>query len=167
MARIVLGLGLAHTPQLHTPPEDWAVRIEADIRNPRLWFRGRSHDWAGLNAERAHEGLGAQCTLEVIRERHAAALASLERLAAIWREAKPDVAVILGNDQQELYVGDLIPAFTIFWGREVQNVPSTPEQAARKPPGIHTAHHGHAPPVPLTTGTPAAKPSTTGRPKPS
>ncbi len=156
MARIVLGLGLAHTPQVHTAPEQWQQRLEADHRNKSLWFRGKAYDWNGLVAERAGENLGPQAEPAEREARHARANAAVGRLAQAWRDARPDVAVILGNDQHELFVEDLMPAFTIFWGKELQNLPSTADQISRKPAGIHLAHHGHAPPQALThPGEPA------------
>lgn len=149
MARIVLGLALSHTPQIHTDPLEWSARLEADRRNTNLWFRGERHDWSGLCARRAHEQLGQQATEAVRQARHAQANAAVELLAQVWREAQPDVAVIFGNDQHELFVEDLMPAFTVYWGDKIQNLPSTEDQIARKPPGIHLAHHGHAPPQAL------------------
>lgn len=149
MARIVLGMALAHTPQMHTPPEQWMTRLEADKRNRALWFRGKAYDWEGLLAQRAGEGLGPQAELQERESRHARANAAVEALAVAWQQARPDVAVIMGNDQHELFVEDLMPAFTVYWGQQVENLPSTHEQAARKPAGIHVAHHGHAPPQKL------------------
>jgi len=37
MARIVLGLGTSHSPQLSLPPEHWLLRGEEDQRNPSLY----------------------------------------------------------------------------------------------------------------------------------
>lgn len=150
MARIVLGMGLAHTPQMHTEPAQWDARLEADRRNPALWYRGQAYDWNALCALRAGENLGPQAEAAERAARHARANAAAARLAEAWRAAKPDVAVILGNDQHELFVEDVMPAFTIFWGKELQNLPSTEDQIRRKPAGIHFAHHGHAPPQALT-----------------
>jgi hypothetical protein len=150
MAKIVLGMALAHTPQVHTPPQEWTARLEADRRNRALWFRGQCHDWTSLCAARAHENLAAQAVPHERERRHARANAAVATLAAAWQQAKPDVAVIFGNDQHELFVEDLMPAFTVFWGDTVQNLPSRPDQIERKPAGIHIAHHGHAPAQPLT-----------------
>ncbi|MFO1266929.1 MAG: protocatechuate 3,4-dioxygenase [Rubrivivax sp.] len=150
MARIVLGMGLAHTPQMHTPPAQWDARLEADRRNKALWFRGIAYDWTTLCALRAGENLAPQALPAERERRHARANAAVAKLAEAWRATRPDVAVILGNDQHELFVEDLMPAFTVFWGKEIQNLPSTEDQVRRKPAGIHLAHHGHAPPQPLT-----------------
>jgi hypothetical protein len=149
MAKIVLGLGLAHTPQMHTPAEEWTTRLDADHKNKALCFRGQLYDWPGLCAVRSGEQLGRLAEPTYREQQHAKANAALQRMAALWDDAAPDVAVIVGNDQHELIIEDLMPAFTVYWGAEIQNVPSTEQQIARKPAGIHIAHHGHAPAAPL------------------
>lgn len=149
MARIVLGMALSHTPQLHTPPEQWPLRLAADEKNPRHHFRGRTYTWPELQAARAHEGLEAHLTLEERRSRQDRALAAVQRLAQVYDEVRPDVAVIVGNDQHELFVEDVMPAMTIYWGETIHNVPAREDQAARMPAGIHLAEAGHAPPTPL------------------
>jgi OH-DDVA oxygenase/3-O-methylgallate 3,4-dioxygenase len=149
MAEIVLGAALSHTPQLHTPPEQWAVRIAADEKNPRHLFRGSTYTWPELLAARRHENI-AQWLSEEEKERRAArANAAVARLAETYRRIRPDVAVIIGNDQHELFVEDVMPAMTIYWGAEVPNCPARDDQAARMPAGIHLAEAGHAPPQPL------------------
>lgn len=149
MAEIVLGMALSHSPQLHTPPEQWRLRIAADEKNPRLHFRGTAYDWSELSALRAHENISQWLAPEQQRARVTRANAAVARMAATYREVKPDVAVILGNDQHELFVEDVMPALTIYWGAEVPNCPARADQAARMPAGIHLAEAGHAPPTPL------------------
>lgn len=146
MARIVLGMCLSHTPQLHTPAQDWDIRVEADRRNKAHCFRGATYDWDGLVALRRPENLGAEIRLERRTQRLQAAHAALDRLAEIYRRKRPDVAVIVGNDQHELFDDSLTPAFTVFWGERIENIPRSPDQIARLPAGIHIADHGHVPP---------------------
>jgi len=150
MAEIVLGMALSHTPQLHTPAEQWAIRLEADKRNKAHHFRGQTMDWAQLLALRAPEQLGRFLNVEEKQRRLSQGNAAVERLAQIYREVKPDVAVIVGNDQHELFVEDVMPAMTIFWGESIVNPPARADQAARMPAGIHLAERGHAPPAALT-----------------
>lgn len=145
MAEIVLGMALSHTPQLHTPPEQWALRLEADRRNPAHHFRGQTYTWEELLAVRAEEQLGRFIGVEEKAARLARGQAAVEQMAAVYREARPDVAVILGNDQHELFVEDIMPAITIYWGKEIENLPAREDQAVRMPAGIHLAEHGHAP----------------------
>ncbi len=149
MAKIVLGMALSHTPQLHTPPEQWPLRIAADEKNPKHHFRGQTFTWPELLAHRQAEGLGRHLSLEERSARQQRANAAVQRMAKIYREVRPDVAVIVGNDQHELFVEDILPAMTIYWGAEIRNLPAREDQAARMPAGIHIAEAGHAPPQPL------------------
>ena len=147
MAKIVLGMWTTHGPTLSTTPEEWLLRLPADHANKRHPFREGAYDFDTLVAMRKDENLAAQCTLEERSRRYAACRAAISQMAALWAEAKPDIAVIFGNDQQELFVDSkLIPAFTIFNGETIWNEPATPEQAALHPPGIHAAEWGHKPP---------------------
>jgi OH-DDVA oxygenase/3-O-methylgallate 3,4-dioxygenase len=147
MARVVLGMGLSHTPQLHTPPELWDIRVEADRRNKAHRFRGKSYDWEGLMAIRQADHLGEEASMERRAERLGRAHQSLEQLAEIFRLARPDIAVIVGNDQHELFDDSITPAFTVFWGDRIENIPRSEDQIARLPAGIHIADRGHVPPV--------------------
>jgi OH-DDVA oxygenase len=149
MAQIVLGMALSHTPQLHTPPDQWQLRVAADEKNPRHHFRGRTFSWPELLEHRRAEGLERHLSLQEKAARRDRANAAVQRLAAIYREVRPDVAVIVGNDQHELFVEDVMPAMTIYWGADIPNVPAREDQAARMPAGIHLAEAGHAPPQPL------------------
>jgi hypothetical protein len=58
---------------------------------------------------------------------------------------RPDVAILVGNDQMEVFEDDNIPAFMVCFGDSVDNIPFTDEQKKRLPPGIEIAepnHHG-------------------------
>ena len=67
-----------------------------------------------------------------------------------YREVAPDVAVIIGNDQRELFLEDNFPAISIFWGEKIQNRPRTKNQISKLPPGIAISERGHAPPKSAT-----------------
>jgi hypothetical protein len=146
MARIVLGMCLSHTPQLHTPAEDWDIRVEADRRNKAHQFRGGAYDWEALKAARAGEGIGGQIGVARRQARLEASHSALDHLAEIYAQVRPDVAVIVGNDQHELFDDSVTPAFTVFWGEQIENIPRSEDQVARLPAGISIADHGHVPP---------------------
>jgi OH-DDVA oxygenase/3-O-methylgallate 3,4-dioxygenase len=146
MANIIFGAATSHSPQLHTPPEQWDVRVGADMRNPAHLFRGRTYDWQELVSLRASECLADQITLEERKKRFEAGTRAIEELASAYRGARPDVAVVIGNDQHELFTDHLMPAFTVYCGAEIENVPRTEEQVKRLPEGIHVADRGHVPP---------------------
>lgn len=154
MAKIILGIGTSHGPMLSTPPEEWGQRALADRRGGRgheLYFGGRAYTFDELERERANEHLEKELTIEKRRERHAACQRAIASLAETFARVSPDVAVIIGDDQEELFLEDNMPAFAVYWGDTVDNVPLTPEQAAKMPPGIAVAAWGHTPPQPTTT----------------
>jgi OH-DDVA oxygenase/3-O-methylgallate 3,4-dioxygenase len=146
MAQIVLGMGVSHTPQLHTPAGQWDIRVEADRRNKAHQYRGKTYDWDELKALRQDENLAEQAQLEHRQKRLERAHRSLEELARIFESVNPDIAVIVGNDQHELFDDSITPALTVFWGDIIENVPRSREQIARLPAGIHIADRGHVPP---------------------
>src|SRR5262249_51238423 len=103
MAKIVLGIGTSHGPMLSTPPDQWGQRVAADKRNTEHWYKGKAYTFDQLVAMRANEGLDKQITQQVWNERHAACRRAIGKLADIFAEAKPDIAVIVGNDQMEMF----------------------------------------------------------------
>lgn len=145
MAKIVLGIGTSHGPMLSTPPDQWGQRVAADRRNPEHWFKGKSYNFDQLVAMRAGEHLDRQLTQQVWNERHAACQRAIQKLAAVFAEAKPDVAVIVGNDQMEMFKEALIPAMSVYRGETIPNAFPTKEEIAAMPPGIPIAIPGHIP----------------------
>lgn len=146
MAKIVLGIGTSHGPMLSTPHEQWGARVAADLQSPTHPFRGRDYSFAELVALRQSENLAREITPEKWRTRHEACQAAIERLASIFAAAKPDAAVLVGNDQHELFLDHNMPALGVFWGATIENVPFSPEQVAMLPPGVALAEPGHHPP---------------------
>ena len=146
MARIVLGIGSSHSPMLSTPADQWGQRVDADKQNPALAFRGEEHSFDELVARRAGEDLHHQLSPDMWRRRHDSCQRAIDRLADKLTEISPDIAVVIGNDQRELFTEDNTPAFTVYWGETIENRPRTAEQTARLPPGIAIAERGHAPP---------------------
>jgi len=100
MAKIVLGIGCAHTPQLHTMAEDWDLRGDRDRKDGvPLWFHGRKLPYAELEVARAHEKIGERLALDTRRAALEASFAAMDQLHALFREVNPDVVVMIGNDQ--------------------------------------------------------------------
>lgn len=145
MAQIVLGMALSHGPMLATTPEQWTLRVPAD-RAAKHPFRGRTWTFEELVEHRRGERFDSQIALDVMRTRHAACQQALDRLAETFAEVKPDVAVIFGNDQMEIFNESLIPAFGVMWGPRIVNAEMTPDHRAKLPPGVAEAVPGHIPP---------------------
>ncbi len=148
MAKIVLGIGCAHTPQLHTSAEDWDIRAARDRADGvPLWFRGRKLTYAELASERAGEGLADRLDMATRRAALEKSFVAIHRLHELYVAADPDVVVIVGNDQNEFFSG-IVPAFAVIATDRLENLPRTPEQIARLPVGIDFSDHGHLPAVP-------------------
>jgi hypothetical protein len=131
---------------LSTPPEEWGQRVKADQTTNELFFQGELMKFDELARRRAGEGLEREVTLERMRERHAACQRAIAGLAETFARVSPDVAVIIGDDQEETFFDDNMPAFLVYWGNEIENVPLTPEQAGERGAGLAVAAWGHSPP---------------------
>ena len=119
MAQIVLGLGCSHSPILLLDGEDWVHRARDDRRNPSLYtLDGRKLSYDQLVAERG-EPFGAQSEPGEFPRQARAAEAALDRLEARLIEARPDVVLVIGDDQDELFGFDNMPAFSVYTGDEV------------------------------------------------
>ena len=136
---------MSHGPMLSTPPERWNLRLPDDVRCTHH-FRGRTWSFDELVQVRRGEDLAGQVTLEVWRERHAACRRAIDTMTEVLAEARADVAVIVGNDQMEIFDEDLIPPFSVLWGDTIVNSDYTAERLASLPPGIPISVPGHIPP---------------------
>ncbi len=146
MAEIVLGMWTSHGPTLSTTPEQWLMRVKADKARPSHPYKLGNYSFDQLKELRKSERLDQQSSLEERTVRHAKCQAAVEEMADIWAEVKPDVAVIMGNDQREIFNDSVIPAFTVFSGETLYNEPASEEQIPLMAPGIHEAESGHNPP---------------------
>lgn len=146
MAEIVLGIGCAHTPQLHTPADKWEIRAERDKTDGvPMWYRGERMKYAEVEAARKDEGFAEQTEMSIRQERLENSYKAIDVLSDVWAKANIDVAIIFGNDQGEMFLRDIKPAFTIMGCEQFENMPRTDEQKTRLPPGIEIADPGHLP----------------------
>lgn len=154
MAKIVLGMGTSHGPMLVTPPQTWGLRLPDDRRSTHH-YQSRTWSFDELIEHRRAENLAAQITPEVWAERHARCLLAVDHMAQILAEAKPDIAVIVGNDQMEIYDDSLIPAFAVMHGEQIVNNMISDEKLSRLPPGVAPAMPGYMPQAATYAGVPA------------
>lgn len=116
MAQLVIGLGTSHSPMVATEAPWWEERAISDRTNPELYDLDGNHCTydellrSGRNRER-------ECRPEHLAAQDHKVQSALDRLAADLREAKPDVALIVGDDQNELFDLGNNPAIAIFYGR--------------------------------------------------
>ena len=144
MAEIVLGIWTTHGPQLSTTPEQWMHRVPAD-RARNHWFKGQTYSFDDLVAMRRDENLADQSSLEARTRSHTACQKAIARVAEIWKAINPDVCVIFGNDQRELVLPAMQPAYTVFYGNSFWNGPMPDERSSTLPPGIIEAEWANRP----------------------
>jgi 3-O-methylgallate 3,4-dioxygenase len=137
MARIVMGLGSSHTPQLSSPVESWPEHGENDRKNPWLFDRAGKRVTYDEALSAADPGIPVrELTPEKQRERHAAAQRAVAHLQDALAEAAPDVVVVFGDDQAEIFPHDFRPALMVHFGDNVRNMPDlftrAPYEAGRK-----------------------------------
>ncbi len=145
MAKIVCGIATSHGPMLATPPEMWHLRADADKKNPSHWYKGKSQDYETLLALRA-PGFAEHLTPEAKANNFDQCQRALDKLAEFFDSCDVDLVLILGNDQREVFLEDLTPAFTVYTGERIENIALSEEALNRLPPGIAIAEAGHCPP---------------------
>ncbi len=118
MAEIVLAAGTSHSPMLLTPPEQWGNFRARDEQMTLIDNDGRPRGYAELAAAAAgrfDDALGAAAFTAV----YDACQAALDRLAVDIAAASLDAVIIIGDDQKELFVDDLMPAILVYRGESV------------------------------------------------
>ena len=116
MAEVVIGLGTSHSPMLTLEPEDWLTYAEGDKRNPELVAPpdGLVFSYEEL-VERTDPAVAQGITAEKFRMQHNQIQSAIKTLKETLAEVKPDVTVIISDDQDELLFEDLMPAFSLYW----------------------------------------------------
>jgi Catalytic LigB subunit of aromatic ring-opening dioxygenase len=119
MAKIVLGVGSSHSPLLNLAGEQWVYRSQDDRRNPQLnTLDGRLISYDQLVAERG-EPYVAQCDPRGFPALAERAEQALDILADAIHAARPDVVLVVGDDQGEFFTSETQPAITVFHGPEL------------------------------------------------
>ena len=139
MAEIVAGIASSHTPQLSTGTDLWHDHAERDKRNQRLLgLDAEFHAYDELLAT-ADPRIAAELTAEAWQAKHQRAQEGVRRLGARLAAARPDIVMIYGDDQNEMFTDDGIPAFARFTGDRLADWPPAGEELAKIPAGIRAA----------------------------
>lgn len=119
MAKIVLGIGTSHTPMLNLTSKQWQHRAEVDYANRKLNLSdGRFVSYPELLAERGPR-YRDDVALQILEQKERACQAALDKLGDELELANPDIVIIVGDDQAELFSPDNQPAFAVFHGEEI------------------------------------------------
>lgn len=119
MARIVLGIGASHTPLLTLTAQQWLHRAEADYANRELNLSdGRLLPYDQVLAELGPRAADV-ISPEILNAKERGCHAALDRLADELARAQPDLVVIVGDDQRELFTAANQPAIAIYHGAAI------------------------------------------------
>ncbi|HIN07080.1 MAG TPA: extradiol ring-cleavage dioxygenase [Dehalococcoidia bacterium] len=124
MAKIVLGLASAHSPMLSLQPDMWPLFAERDKGNKMLTAvpSGEVVSYETL-LEQTSPSVVTKANQENFDAQHAACQKAITTLEETLAEANPDVVVIIGDDQEELFFDDNMPLFAIYWGDKMRLIP--------------------------------------------
>ncbi|WFU45666.1 extradiol ring-cleavage dioxygenase (plasmid) [Bradyrhizobium sp. CB82] len=119
MAEIVFSFAVSHTPMLALEGKRWSERAEDDKKNKALNLSdGRYVSYDDLAKENGAP-YGNVATEAKFLEIEAASQKALDRIADRLAAAAPDVVIIIGDDQAELFSHANMPAISIFYGEEI------------------------------------------------
>jgi 3-O-methylgallate 3,4-dioxygenase len=139
MAEIVVGIASSHTPQLSSGVDMWPDHAERDRRNPMLLGRDAEfHSYDELLAL-APASIGQELEPAIWDAKYQRCQDAIAALTDRLARAQPDVAVVIGDDQRELFRDDGIPAFACFAGNELVDFPPSGDVLDRMPKGIRAA----------------------------
>ncbi len=116
MGQIVLAMGTSHSPQLSTPSELWSSLGDRDVRNPGLIDNTGTHRTFEELLEMAPSSISQELTPERWSQRHEANQKGIAHLAERLAGASLDALIIVGDDQEELFLDDNRPAIMVYWG---------------------------------------------------
>jgi hypothetical protein len=112
MAEIVLGIATSHSPQLRIAPEQWHLLIEKDHKDPRF-------DYQQLLLS-ANPAIGKELTEEIFQKKYQACQNALSALKEKLAATRPDVAIVIGDDQHEQFLEENMPMFSIYYNETVE-----------------------------------------------
>jgi 3-O-methylgallate 3,4-dioxygenase len=123
MAEIVLGIGTSHSPMLNSPAEDYPKHAEIDASGRRLLDKFGKPTTYGELVAKADPKIKDLLTLDVMQRKVDKCNAAVERVANEIASAKLDALIVVGDDQNEQYADDNMPAILIYAGETILNNP--------------------------------------------
>ena len=129
MAKIVFAAGMSHGPMLALEPKRWIERATDEVNSTVPMIN--KMDGTLLTYAQYYEEVGDkfndELTLENYSRKSVQCHAALDRLAKDFKTSRPDVVIIIGNDQRELFGSHNSPAVAIFSGPELATYKRLPD----------------------------------------
>jgi hypothetical protein len=116
MGRLIAGMGMAHSFMVLVDGDVWPTFGEMDRHSTLLVdTSGRSVTFPELEARNGRRYEAEADPANLVRQARKAR-AAIDRLRAESEELRPDVVVVVGNDQMELLGPANMPALSVFYG---------------------------------------------------
>ena len=119
MAELVFGLATSHTPMLTLEGKRWSERAADDQKSKSLNLSDGRYVTYDQLAKENGAPYGKIATEEHFLKIEAAAQKALDHIADELEKAAPDVVIIVGDDQSELFSLSNMPSLSIFYGDEI------------------------------------------------
>jgi 3-O-methylgallate 3,4-dioxygenase len=120
MAQLVAAFGTSHSPMLASRIEDWETGFLArDRARQFVDFDGNACDYDTLLARAPADAL-ERIASEHLARRHGEAMAAMGRLRDDVAAAQLDALIVVGDDQEELFQHDNMPAIGIYYGETIR-----------------------------------------------
>ena len=122
MAEIVLGMASSHAPQLEMRPERWREYGDRSRTQNEHWYQGKTYNYGDLAEIRSAENIEKELGEATFTSRFEACQTAIAHISETYNGINPDVCVILGDDQHELFQDDHMPGFAIYHGESVEDL---------------------------------------------
>lgn len=123
MASLVAAFGSSHSPALNSPLEDFAGHVRRDEQFQHHLDRdGRRTTYSQLVRDAAPT-IKREIEPAKLAARIAACEAHIQKLQTAIHAARLDALVVVGDDQREQYFEDNMPAFLVYCGETIRNLP--------------------------------------------
>lgn len=123
MAQLVGIFASSHTPQLKLGLDLWDSHGARDQVNPLLLGKDAEYHSYNELLEAADPAIQDDLRPDVWASRYEQSQRDLAELNRLLAEAQPDVAVVIGDDQAELFQDEGVPTFALFLGSEMTSEP--------------------------------------------
>ncbi|HLH78622.1 MAG TPA: hypothetical protein VKV28_17620 [Candidatus Binataceae bacterium] len=119
MAKIVAGIGTSHSPILVIKPQQWPDRVVQEMESEDLYDLDGNHLSYRQLARQVGDRYAAVATVDNFIQWDDRAQRALDHLARDLDELSPDLVLIVGDDQEEMFGPNNQPAVSIFYGDKI------------------------------------------------
>jgi 3-O-methylgallate 3,4-dioxygenase len=120
MAQLHAAFGSSHSPMLASRIEDWQSGFLArDQARQFVDLDGNACNYTDLLARAPADAL-QRITPEHLTRRHGEAMTAMARLRDDVATAKLDALIVVGDDQEELFHQDNMPAIGVYYGETIR-----------------------------------------------